>query len=312
VIRTWPLEPGARIEWAALDVVEMRSDKVATWIPADAALPVRPADPELEHNRFASRGLKISPGERVIVRVRDGVEVARFASRDASEMLGDDSGRVLLSQDAHDVIVALDGTRTEIPKRAQTQFEPHGDHAVVWFGNDNNERELVVHDLRTGAKLVGPDQATGHVVVVNELWSVLGERTPHLVRTPFNGAAPIDLRLTNPGFTFAKVANELEVSSDGAWIALHGVREGGFPAVAMWSTATGDLLWVGRSSVHLVGNWIVGEGRAFRPSFDPHAVLADTGTRTNFRVCKTTARPVAVMPPPAPDTVWAPDAACKQ
>jgi hypothetical protein len=47
------------------------------------------------------------------------------------------------------------------------------------------------------------------------------------------------------------------------------------------------------------------------PDFSVDAVIRDSGARTNLRVCEKDLRVVAVDPPPAPDSIWAPSEACK-
>ena len=47
---------------------------------------------------------------------------------------------------------------------------------------------------------------------------------------------------------------------------------------------------------------------ASRPETD--AVGVYSGTRTNLRVCEEDLRPVAVLPFPPSNTVWAPEGAC--
>ena len=48
------------------------------------------------------------------------------------------------------------------------------------------------------------------------------------------------------------------------------------------------------------------------PKVDRKQALSTTGTLGNYRVCRQTLRVVPIAPHPAPDSVWAPEAACKE
>jgi hypothetical protein len=80
----------------------------------------------------------------------------------------------------------------------------------------------------------------------------------------------------------------------------------------MWDVETGALVWVGPPAAQIVADtdWIASAGHLYIPVFDVDAILRDAGARTNLRVCENDLRAIPISPPPAPDTYWAPAAAC--
>ncbi len=94
--------------------------------------------------------------------------------------------------------------------------------------------------------------------------------------------------------------------------------------VRVWSVETGELVWMARmrtppSAVRLTnrGQTLVAlSAEGHRLSWDLREQVHQNahtlaGTLTNFRVCRGTMRAVPVVPFPAPETVWAPEAQCK-
>ncbi|HEY5938636.1 MAG TPA: hypothetical protein VIU61_28490, partial [Kofleriaceae bacterium] len=145
----------------------------------------------------------------------------------------------------------------------------------------------------------------------DEVWWVEGTRQPRLVRMPFGGK-PEKKVLAVGSLPFHHAIDELAVSPDRARATIkYSITEGELAAYGTWDIASGTLLWVGPRTTQLVGDWIIAGTMAYLPVFDIDAILADTGARTNVRVCQKDLRAVPVSPPPPVDTYWAPESACR-
>ena len=306
-LRTWTA-PGTDVpdlEWVAKDVVFAFGHVVSL----DPAIPPRRYDKLLTTDPRAAIGAAVigaDVNEVRVHRVADGTVIARhpgFAV--GATPVPDDSGRVIVENDDKRDVVTLDGKRTTLAPLAGkvVGYDLVGNLLVA-----HQEARSDAWDLTTGQLLALPAGANLVAIIDDVLWLIDGKST--LVRVKRDGSQRRELALSTAGLPFHRIVDEVTVSDDRKRISgRYAVNEGLF-AHAMWDAESGALLWVGPPTASIVGDWIVSGGRAFVPVFELTAVLRDSGARTNLRVCEKDLRVVPVVPPPAPDTVWAPAAAC--
>ncbi|MCX5745898.1 MAG: hypothetical protein NT062_25760, partial [Proteobacteria bacterium] len=133
VVRTWAVAPDTTLWWVARDVVGARVGDHETWVPADPSLPPRAADPALALDAGATHALRHDGAELVVVRVADGVVRARHRGAAREVLVGDDTGRVIVDDGDHGVVLALDGGRVVLPGVPETT--PGGTYALVERGD---------------------------------------------------------------------------------------------------------------------------------------------------------------------------------
>ena len=309
VVRTVPLPEKHKtvrgLSWAARDVAQLDTDASTLLIPIDPALPVRAREHALVTDEHSPYATQLAGSEVAVVRVRDGATVGRHSAAGASvRILPDATGRVLVRRDANAAVIALDNASmplTPPPARVPGDLEVIGNHLLARAGN-----EVEIWDLTTGK---GRKLSGDVAISSDEIWTLNGHREPHLDRSA-RSMRGTDVELATAGLPFHRIRGELQASPDGKRLtATYEVTEER-SALATWDATTGDLLWVGPPTARVIGNWVVAGGRAFVPRFDLPSILADTGARTNLRVCKSDLRAVAIVPPPPPDSYWAPDSAC--
>ena len=309
VVRSVPLPDKKAVRglaWAARDVAELTTDAAALLVPADPKLAVRPREHALVTDEKSPYATQLAGVEVTVVRVRDGATIARHSTAGASvRILPDPSGRVLVRRDTSATVVAPDGAAMPLvppPTRTPDELEVIGNHLLA-----RNGSEIELWDLATGKGR----KLSGEIAINDrEIWTVTGQRQPHLDRAQLHAMRGTDVELATAGLPFHRIRGDLQVSPDGRRLtATYEVTEER-TAIATWDATTGDLLWVGPPTARVIGDWVLAGGRAFVPRFDLPSILADTGARTNLRVCKTDLRAIAVVPSPPSDSTWAPDAAC--
>ena len=322
-VRRWtvPIERALRDEphWAAVDVAQLDTDREPIFVPVDPALPIRTRPAELVTDERSPFGVRLAGTELVIERVRDGVVTTRHAiagidTTTPPALIPDDSGRVLVLREGKQLVIAPDGKRVTLERSARDpsvitgrDLELAGDHLLLRASPTS-----VVWSLADGHRLPIPTNTQAIAIAGDEVWWIEGARQPRLVRMPLAGKParrPLEIR----SLPFHHALDELVVSPDRARVTIkYSITEGDeLAAYATWDVASGTLLWVGPRTTQLVGDWVIAGTHAHLPLFDVDAILADTGARTNLRVCRSDLRAVPVSPPPAPDSYWAPDAACR-
>jgi hypothetical protein len=300
VLRSWPVDAGASLEWTSRDVVEVRLDETAMLVPADPARPIRAREPDLVTSPDSALGVRVVGNTAVVVRVADGAEQARHSiTAGAAVSIAND--KLFLQRDGSLVVVGQGDRRIALEGATLAGRQDLSDTHVVGDGK--------LWDLRDGRALVVEGMTDGRLVG-DEVWWIAGGEQPRLIRVGLASGARREVRLLTPGLVFGGVTTELGASTDGSRVTARYRFAGGLGGIATWNTTTGDLLWIGSDDARVIGDWVVENGRAYRPVFDVDAIIADTGARTNLRVCKADLRAVPVLPPPAATSVWAPDAAC--
>ncbi|MEJ7603450.1 MAG: serine/threonine-protein kinase [Kofleriaceae bacterium] len=318
--RRWtvPIERALRDEpqWAALDVAQLETDREPYLVPVDPALPIRTRPADLATDPRSTFGVRVV-GTEVVERVRDGVVTARHLVPGLDAMTPpappDDSGRVLVVRDGKHVVIAPGGNQVTLQRGSRDptvvssrDLELAGEHLVLRASPTS-----VVWRLADGQRLAIPNDTQALAITDDEVWWIEGIRQPRLVRMPFGGK-PERRTLAVASLPFHHAIDELVMSPDRTRATLkYSITEGELAAYATWEVATGTLLWVGPRTTQLVDDWVIVGTRAYIPVFDVDAILADTGTRTNFRVCRSDLRAVPVSPPPTADSYWAPEQACR-
>jgi hypothetical protein len=303
-VRTWTAPSGAaETEWIAKDVVYAFGHVISL----DPAIAPRAFAKDLVTDPRSPIGVKVVGNEAHVVRVADGVELARYPNAILARPFPDETNRMILNtgDNARDVI--LDGgKRLTLAKLTGEvlSFDVVGDLLVA-----HQKTRSDVWDLATGKLLAIPANANLVAIVDDTLWMIEDKAT--LVRASRDGAQPRTVKLSTAGLpAFLRIADDVLVSDDRKTLsARYALNEEQF-AYAKWNVETGVLLWVGPPTASFAGEWIVAGGRAFVPDFSVDAVIRDSGARTNLRVCEKDLRVVAVDPPPAPDSIWAPVASC--
>ncbi|MBA3500100.1 MAG: hypothetical protein H0T65_07000, partial [Deltaproteobacteria bacterium] len=304
-IRTWTA-PGTApvdLQWIAKDIVLAFGHVVSL----DPALAPRPFEQKLETDARSTIGARITADAVQVVALADGKQLATHvgaATRVA--VVPDDTGRVIIEHADKREVVALDGKRTQL---APLAGEVAGYDIVGTLLVAHGKTRSDAWDLTTGQLLASP-QTTNLVAVHDDvMWMIEGKST--LVRVKRDGSARTSLALSTAGLPFHRIVDEVTMSSDRKRLAARYAINDALFAYAIWDAERGTLLWAGPPTTSFVGDWIVSGGRAFVPDFDVAAVLRNSGARTNLRVCEKDLRVVPVVPPPAPDTYWAPTAACR-
>lgn len=114
----------------------------------------------------------------------------------------------------------------------------------------------------------------------------------------------------------------LTFSPDGSWLAA-AARDG---TVWLWALPSGRLVALEQATSSVTTLIPLAEGRGLRivdaseqitdwslPPLDQDLdPLTDSGKLTNYRVCRDSYRVVPVIPFPAPETIWAPESACRE
>jgi hypothetical protein len=309
VVRSWTAPGGApAVEWIGKDIVGAFGHVVTL----DAAVVPRPRDARLATDPRSTIGVSADATEVRVEQLADGKQLARHAGPAiAAVPFPDTSGRVIVTRaDNTREILAIDGTRVAL---APLVAEILGYDVVV----SGDTTLLVAHqrtrsdmwDLATGALVAIPATSNLVAVIDDAFWMIDGKST--LVRTKRDGSQRTERLLSTTGLTFHRIADEVVISDDRKRISARYALDDERFAYAIWSTDSGTLLWVGPTTASIVGDWLVAGGRATIPAFDLAAVLRDSGARTNLRVCEQDLRVVPVVPPPAPETYWAPPAACR-
>jgi hypothetical protein len=294
------------LAWAAADVAVVPLDDREHLIPVDDRLPVRIAEEGLETDPRSRVGTILRDGELIVITVADGAVLARHPGTwSRAAVVPDDSGRVVAEEIGGAVVLLA-------PSRAPLALEGVSGLSSVELADGG---VLVVHGYDTTAV----DPATGRVLAAvgsaallagDRLWSIEHGRLPQLVETPVDGRPPRRRDLDIAGLPLVAVVTVASVSPDRRRVtARYRVTEELY-AQAIWDIESGALLWVGPPSAQVIGDWIVSGQRVYQPAFELDAVLHQTGARTNLRVCRDSLRAVPVWPPPAPETIWAPDPAC--
>jgi hypothetical protein len=176
-----------------------------------------------------------------------------------------------------------------------------------------SDNTVAVWNLTTGASFPVPLGVKDAAIFSGELWVITGHHAPVLERLRLDGGKARDERpLSTAGLPFYQIRDGIQISADKSRVtAFYAVTEE-LTALATWDIESGALLWVGPPSASVIGDWVLGGGRAYIPAFGIDQLLRDTGARTNLRLCEKDLRAVPVSPPPAPDTYWAPPEACGQ
>jgi hypothetical protein len=314
VVRTWkpdkPHAGAATARWVASDVVEVMASHGAMLISIDPAIPTRTRDAELVTDPGTRYGTRREGGDIVVVRVADGIEVARHTVSAGAVVrpLPDESGSIVVELDGAREIVLRSKARVGLAPNRHFRLgalEVRDGHLI-----SRSDDSVAVWALDSGRTVAIPLGARDVVISHGELWAITGQRKPRLSRIRVDGKGVRETRLSTAGLPFHHVRNGLRLSPDGTRLsAIYAVTEE-LTAIATWDVETGVLLWIGPPTAQIIGDWIVAGGRAYVPVFEVDALLRDTGARTNLRLCREDLRAVPVVPPPPPDTYWAPDAAC--
>ena len=311
VVRSWKSPTAVdSLGWVASDVVELRAAADRWLVSIEPGVVPRKRDPELVTDPSSRYGVRRDGTDLVVVRVGDGVEAARHAAPTGATArpLPDDSAGILVERDGVREIVARTKLRVTLaPNRALriAALELGGGYLIA-RGDDG----VAVWDIESGRAIALPIGARDVAIRGGELWTISGQRKPRLSRTRPGGTPPRETRLSTAGLPFHHARGVLEISPDGVRVTgTYAVTEE-LTAIATWDVETGALLWVGPPASRVVGDWVIGGGRVYVPNFDLDAILRDTGARTNLRLCRDDLRAVPVVPPPDPDTYWAPAAAC--
>jgi WD40 repeat protein len=228
---------------------------------------------------------------------------------------------VFLSTEGGALAVMKMEPRAEV-RRLQSQGKDLGALAVTQDGSlvavANWEGEVSLWSRDTGRRLW---HAREHTDGVPEL-AVSPNQEVIASRSWDETVKLLDVRREAPAVTLRghdQSINCMRFSPDGTRLATGG-RDA---TVRIWDVATGRLLWLREASseVHFL-TWspegvLQARTRAGRlwtwalgPMRDPD--LRSTGALTNLRVCQNSDRVVEVVPFPAPESVWAPEALCRQ
>jgi len=316
VVRTWKVPASATglsptVRWIATEVVEVQVGAEPFLVPIDPAVPARKRDADLVTDPRSRYGTKLAGNEVVVVRVADGIEVARhlLASGGGSvRPLPDASGGIVVEHDGTRELIARSKDRIKLAPNRHVrlgELEILDGHLV-----SRSDDSVAVWELSTGRSVAIPVGARDVAIANGELWAVTGQRKPRLARIQLDGKGTRETRLSTVGLPFHHVRKNLIVSPDGRRLTAEYAVTEELTAIATWDAGSGALLWVGPPTSRVIGDWVLAGGRAFVPVFDVDAILRDTGARTNLRLCKDDLRAVPVVPPPAPDSYWAPDASC--
>ena len=306
--RLWTAPAGttpADLEWVAKDVVAAFGHVVSL----DPALAPRAYDRNLTTDPRSPFGVKVIGADINEVRVEnvaDGKQIAKHAGfATAAYPMPDDTGRVIIQAEDKRDVVSPDGKRVTLaPLAGEIVGYDIVGNLLVAHGKTRSD----VWDLATGQLLAIPKTSNLVAIIDDVLWTIEGKS--NLVRAKRDGSQRREVALSTAGLPFDKIVDEVTISDDRKRISARYALGDELHAYAIWDAETGVLLWVGPPTASIVGDWIVSGGRAFVPVFDLAAVLHDSGARTNLRVCEKDLRVVPVTPPPAPDTYWAPPAAC--
>ncbi len=310
IVRTWKATGEVQsMTWAATGAAEVRTSSGSYLVSADPAIEprVRPADLVTDPS---SRYTTQRSGGEIVVATIEGKEVVRFPAPAHA------TARPL--PDASDTImIETDGTRELVNRSRRVVLGPVkqvrlGDLEVT-EGHliSRGDSTVAVWEMSTGRAFAIPVGARDVAIRAGELWAITGNQMPKLERIRLDGKrsrAPV--RLSTAGLPFHQARDGVQISADQKRLSVEYAVTEALTAVATWDAETGALLWVGPPASSVVGDWVIGGGRAYIPTFDVDAILEDTGGRTNLRLCKSDLRAVPVSPPPAPDTYWAPDSAC--
>ncbi|HEU0030003.1 MAG TPA: serine/threonine-protein kinase [Kofleriaceae bacterium] len=277
-------------------------------VPVDPAREPRKAVAGLVGDPRSAYATLLPGGGVAVVKLATDEVIARYPGAFSSARpLPDASGRIVVEQAGKRFVIA---NGRQIPLAATRladlgTLEVVDDHLIARSRDD-----VAVWNLATGAAI--PVTIGAHDVAIRggELWTITGTRKPRLIRASLAGAGARETALSTAGLPFHHPTKHLTISPDGKRVTIEYAVTEELTAIATWDADTGRLLWVGPPSARVVGDWVLAGGHAYVPSFDIDALLRDTGARTNLRVCESDLRAVPVVPPPPPDTYWAPASAC--
>jgi len=312
-VRSWTTPATFQsMRWATPDVAEIVTDDGTYLLSTDPAVAARKREAELVTDPHSNYGTRIVGGEVVVVRVGDGGEVVRHTipAGATARPMPDGSGAILVEHAGTREVVSRARTRLTLGPSKQVRL---GDLELV-EGHliSRSDNTVAVWNLTTGAAFPVPVGVRDAAILDGELWVITGLHTPVLERLRLDGGKhPATHPLSTAGLPFHQVRDGIQISADRKRVtAIYAVTEE-LTAIATWDIESGHLLWVAPPTAIVIGDWVLAGGRAYRPAFDVEAILRDTGARTNLRLCKDDYRAVAVTPPPAPDTYWAPDELCR-
>lgn len=311
VVRTWKTTGTFKtMHWTAPDILEVTTADGSFLLSTDPAVTPRKREPDLVTDPHSNYGTRVVGKEVLVVRVGDGSEVVRHPVGDGASArpLPDQSGSILVEYAKSREVITKAKLKLTLGQTKQVRVvdleiaEGHlisrGDHTVaVW-------------NLRTGVAFSVPVGVRDAVIASGELWVITGHHAPTLERLRLDGGKGKTRPLSIAGLPFYQAREGILLSADRKRLtATYAVTES-LEAVATWDVETGHLLWVGPPTSTVIGDWVLGGGRAYMPTFDIDGILRDTGARTNLRLCEKDLRAVPVSPPPAPNTYWAPAEAC--
>ncbi len=323
ILRTWKPDGEVRtMTWTALDTVEIETSNGTYLVSPDPKIAPRTRPPELVTDARSKFGIHtVTTGdatELVVVRVADDHELWRLPvpSTARAHVVPDGTPSIVIEDGSKREVVADKRARIALGTTKQLRL---GDLTVIGgYLISRADSTVAVWELATGRAVAVPVGTRDATIVNEELWTITNHHAPRLSRIRLDGSGALDVRLSTAGMAFHDVRSQIQLgdgstiqpSPDGKRVSAEYQVTEELSAIATWDAETGALLWVGPPSSSIVGDWVLAGGRAYIPSFDVDQILRDTGARTNLRLCKTDLRAVPVSPPPAPDTYWAPDAAC--
>ncbi len=313
IVRTWNTAGMFKaMRWSTPDIVEISTADGAYFLSTDLAIVPRKREPDLVTDPHSNYGTRVVGKEVLVVRVGDGSELVRHAVAEGSTArpMPDQSGSVLVEYAGTRNMITKDRMKLTLGQSKQVRL---GDLEIA-EGHliSRSDGTVAVWNLTSGASFSVPVGARDAAIFGGELWTITGHPAPILERFHLDRRKPDPepRYLSTAGLPFYQARDGIQISADGKRVtAVYAVTEE-LTSLATWEVETGHLLWVGPPSAIVIGDWILGGGRAYVPVFDIDQLLRDTGARTNLRLCEKDLRAVPVSPPPAPDTYWAPISAC--
>jgi hypothetical protein len=310
-IRTWKTTGTFKsMQWSTPDMVEITTADGAFFLSTDPAVAPRKREADLVTDPHSNYGTRVVGKEVLVVRVGDGSEVIRHAVPEGATArpLPDQSGGILVEHAGKREVISKARMKLTLGQSKQVRL---GDLEIA-EGHliSRSDNTVAVWNLTTGVSFAVPVGVRDAAIVSGELWVITGHHAPTLERLRLDGGRAREYPLSTAGLPFYQIREGIQLSADRTRVtAFYAVTEE-LVALATWDIESGHLLWVGPPSAGVLGDWVLGGGRVYRPSFEVDQILRDTGARTNLRLCEKDLRAVPVSPPPAPDTYWAPPEAC--
>jgi len=310
-VRTWKTAATFKsMRWLTPDIAEITTAEDAYLLSTDLAVAPRKREAELITDPHSNYGTRLVGKAVLVVRVGDGSELVRHPVLEGAvaRPLPDQSGSVVIEHAGVREVVTRSRMKLVLGQTKQVRL---GDLEII-EGHliSRSDNTVAVWNLTTGRAFPVPVGAKDATIAGGELWLIAGH-TPRLERLRLDrGKGHDGVSLSTTGLPFHQIRDGVQLSADRKRVTSYYAVTEDLVALATWDTADGRLLWIGPPTAAVIGDWVLAGGRAYRPAFDVDQILRDTGARTNLRLCENDLRAIAVSPPPAPETYWAPPDQC--